>query len=70
MANDHPRDGCHPWDRLEDYHHFGEGDHPKKGDHHRDGDHPRVLEIFTIVRDGYLILGPERFPQRFRLSKV
>ena len=42
MANDHPRDGGHPWDRLEDFDHFGEGDlprdggHPKNGDHHRD----------------------------------
>ena len=23
MANDHPRDGGHPWDRLEDFDHFG-----------------------------------------------
>ena len=47
IANDHPRDGSHPWDRLKDFAHFGEGilpkdgDHPKNGDQHRDGDHPR-----------------------------
>ena len=47
MANDHHRDGGYPWDRLENFDHFGEGDlprdgdHPKNGDHHRDGDHPR-----------------------------
>ena len=47
MANDHPMDGGIPWDRLENFDHFGEGDlprdgdHPKNGDHHRDGDHPR-----------------------------
>ena len=29
MANDHSRDGGHPWDRLEDFDHFGEGDHPR-----------------------------------------
>ena len=45
-ANDHSREGGHPWDRLEDFDHFGEGDlprdddHPKNGEHHRDGDHP------------------------------
>ena len=48
MANDHPRDGGHPWDRLEDFDHFGEDDlprdgdhHAKNADHHRDGNHPR-----------------------------
>ena len=25
--DDHHRDGGHPWDRLEDFDHFGEGDH-------------------------------------------
>ena len=47
MANDHPRDGGHLWDCLENFDHFGEGDlprdgdHPKNGDYQRDGDHPR-----------------------------
>ena len=31
MANDHPRDGGHPWDRLESFDHFGEGDLPRDG---------------------------------------
>ena len=41
MTNDHPRDGCHPWDRLEDFDHSGEGNLPKNGDQRRDGDPPR-----------------------------
>ena len=66
MINNHPRDDGHPWDRLKDFDHFGkdelprDGDPPKNGDRHRDGDHPRdggCLRIFTILRDGYLILG-------------
>ena len=47
MTNYHPRDGGHPWARLEDFDHFGEGnlpkdgDHPKNGDQCSDGDPPR-----------------------------
>ena len=47
MANDHHRDGCHPWNCLENFDHLWEGnlprdgDHPKNGDHHRGGDHHR-----------------------------
>ena len=35
QPNDHPRDGGHHWDCLENFDPFGEGDHP------RDGDHPK-----------------------------
>ena len=68
MTNDHPRDGGHPLDRLEDFYHFREVDLPRDGDHPKIGDLTItrmvtivemvvVLGIFTIQRDGYLILG-------------
>ena len=64
MTNDLPRDGAYSPDRLEDFDHFGkgdvprDGDHPISGDHHRDGDGARGGRIFTILRNGHLILGP------------
>ena len=57
MANDHHRDGGHPWDRLEEFDHFWEGDLPMDGDHpktivlHRDGNPPRAG---GCLRDFYL----------------
>ena len=57
MTNDHSRDGG----RLEDFDHFGEGHLPRDGDHPKNSYHilqiVAVLGIFTILRDGYLILG-------------
>ena len=47
MANDHPKDGCHPWTCLENFDHLGEGNlprdghHPKNGDQNMGGDHHR-----------------------------
>ena len=41
MANDHSRDGDHPWDCQENFDHFLEGDLL------RDGDHP--IRLVTII---------------------
>ena len=46
MTNDHPKDGVHPWVRLEDFDHFGEGDLSRDSDRPENSDHP-------ILRDGY-----------------
>ena len=41
IANDHPRDGGHPWDRLKNFDNFWDGDPPGDSEHAMDGDHPR-----------------------------
>ena len=43
MTNAHPRDGGHPWERLEDFDLL---------------EMVAVFRISIILRDGYLILGP------------
>ena len=60
MANDHPRDGSHTWDRLDNFDHFWEGDLSRDGDHHRDGDHPRdggCLREFYLPKGWLLNFG-------------
>ena len=60
MANEHPGDGGYPWDRLEDFDHFGEGDLPRDGNHHRDDAHPRdggCLRDFYHLKGWLLNLG-------------
>ena len=63
MANDHdhPMDGGIPWDRLENFDHFGRvtflGMVISIGMVTIQA-MVAVLGIFTILRDGYLILGP------------
>ena len=60
MANDHPMDGGIPWDRLENFDHFGRvtflGMVISIGMVTIQA-MVAVLGIFTILRDGYLILG-------------
>ena len=46
MTNDHPKDGGHPLDRLNDFDPFWEVDFPRDGDRSKNGDHHRFqLEI-------------------------